>query len=73
MSDKPLSGEETKELVVSIHELLPDDPVDALSILAFAYAFAVVGMGFSRHVADAGLDVAFDKAKQEALRQGWQP
>lgn len=73
MSRKGKAPADSKSLVLSIHQILPDDPIDALSVMCLALAFLAAGAGYSRRVVDAGLDIALEKANAEAKRQGWTP
>ena len=65
--------EDTKRIVVAIHDLCPDDPIEAASTIALALAFCAVGQGWSRHVLEDAMDVAFNRATAAAADIGFEP
>lgn len=67
MKDK---GAETKAMVIAIHKLVPDDPVDAAAVLAIAFAMCVIGAGFDQQSIDDAMAIELHQARDAARQQG---
>lgn len=63
-------GAETKAMVIAIHKLVPDDPIDAAAVLAIAFAMCVIGAGFDQRTIDDAMAIALRQAREAARQQG---